>query len=282
MAAPRPGSTLPLLAALAAPGSPAIAADRMAVVVAHPDDETIGCGALLGRLNGVTLVMVTDGAPRNLADARVAGFSNAAGYARARSEELAAALALGGRAEVRTVSLGVPDQEAAHHLPEIARGLALLLGRMKIETVLTHAYEGGHPDHEATAFAVHAARQLLARTDRSLAVLEMPFYRLGPYGMLTQDFAEGGGRPLILQLSEEERHRKAAMIAAYVSQRRTLAGFGIELELFRPAPEYDFASLPNEGRLLYEAYDWGLTGAQWLEASRAALAELGLRRRPWA
>jgi N-acetylglucosamine malate deacetylase 2 len=41
----------------------------VAVVVAHPDDETIGCGAILRRLPLVRLVHVTDGAPRDMIDA---------------------------------------------------------------------------------------------------------------------------------------------------------------------------------------------------------------------
>ena len=50
--------------------------------------------------------------------------------------------------------------------------------------VLTHAYEGGHPDHDAVAFAVHRAAR---RT--SAAVVEMPFYHAGPDGVARQVFA---------------------------------------------------------------------------------------------
>jgi hypothetical protein len=47
-----------------------IDATCMAFVVAHPDDETIGCGAPLSRPRGVRVIVVTDGAPRDLKDAR--------------------------------------------------------------------------------------------------------------------------------------------------------------------------------------------------------------------
>ena len=66
------------------------------MVVAHPDDETVGAGATLPLFRRLLLVHATDGAPRDLADARAVGFADAAGYAAARRRELDAALAAGG------------------------------------------------------------------------------------------------------------------------------------------------------------------------------------------
>ncbi len=61
-----------------------------------------------------------------------------------------------------------------------------------------------------------------------------------------------------------------------MSQRETLAAFDTATERFRPAPDYNFATLPNGGQLLYERYDWGMDGRRWAGLARAALAELGL------
>src|SRR5437764_14240340 len=84
------------LAALASPEREAIADLRVAIVVAHPDDETIGIGAQLRRLPNSTIVAVTDGAPRDESDAHAYGFSGWQDYAAARENELAAALAEAG------------------------------------------------------------------------------------------------------------------------------------------------------------------------------------------
>ena len=51
--------------------------EPVAIVVAHPDDETIAAGASLPLLRTLTLVHVTDGAPARLQDARAAGFGTA-------------------------------------------------------------------------------------------------------------------------------------------------------------------------------------------------------------
>ncbi len=84
-------------------------ATRLMIVVAHPDDETIGIGGQLRRLRDVSLLHVTDGAPRDGEDAGRHGFAALADYAAARRQELAEALAAG-------------DAAAAESCAELAHG----------------------------------------------------------------------------------------------------------------------------------------------------------------
>jgi LmbE family N-acetylglucosaminyl deacetylase len=71
------------------------------IVVAHPDDETIGMGAQLCCFKDALLLQVTDGAPRDGRDAAAHGFANIAEYAFARRVELLTALRAGGAGDLR-------------------------------------------------------------------------------------------------------------------------------------------------------------------------------------
>lgn len=251
----QPNIAKAFLAKLRDPRRPRIDARRIAIVVAHPDDETYGCGAALARLDGVALVHVTDGAPRDGVDARANGFQNWQAYAAARQEELRAAMAVGGPPSRRMISMGLPDQQVHLHLPELFRALAALFVERSTSIVLTHAFEGGHPDHDSVAFAVSQAA-------RSIAVVEMPYYRLGPAGQLSQSFlgVKGAGDEHRIEIDEQESERKKRMLAAYKTQQGPLSQVSLTFETFRLSPPYDFSKLPNGGRILYEAlFDWGIS-----------------------
>lgn len=238
-------------------------AQRVAVVVAHPDDETIGAGASLALLRRFTLVHVTDGAPRTLHDARAAGFATGAEYAAARRAELRAALAAGG-ADAELIELSIPDQGATAAMAGIAHELAALFTARRIEAIVTHPYEGGHPDHDATAWAVHAA----ARSGP--AVIEMLSYHVGPDGGIETDRFLPGPEPVQVALSPVEQAVKRRMLDCFATQTAVLAAFGTERESFRIAPAYDFTAPPHPGPTYYDGFDWGMTGAAW-RATAAAL-----------
>lgn len=235
---------------------------RVALVVAHPDDETIAAGASLHLLPGLLLVHVTDGAPRALADSAAAGFDTPADYAAARRGELMAALRVAG-ASPDLVELGVADQDASLHMPALSHALARLFDAHGIDAVITHAYEGGHPDHDATAFAVHAAAG-------RRPVLEFAGYHADPTGALLTGRFLPGPDPTVITLTEAEQARKRAMFDCFRTQARTLAAFGTREEAFRPAAPCDFTAPPLPGRLNYEHWGWSMTGARWRTLAQEA------------
>jgi N-acetylglucosamine malate deacetylase 2 len=271
------------LGLLADPARRQIFAHDVGIIVAHPDDETIGCGAQLPRLEGANVVILTDGAPRSASVAQEHGHLKIDDYAASRSRELCDALALAGVQKRSIVELGLSDQTAALRLAELSRAIYCLVEAREIRTMLTHAYEGGHPDHDAAAFAVHTAARLKARRGKPLSIIEMPLYRASrDKRWVMQCFTARRDRSAItVHLNGREKDLKHAMFAAYGTQRHTLSAFGVDRERFRLAPNYDFQSLPNNGRLLYEHYDWGMTGERWLALTHAALHELGLEGKSW-
>ncbi len=231
----------------------------VAVVVAHPDDETLAVGGSLHLLTNAMIVHVTDGAPRNSDDALREGFATPSAYAEARRQECRAALqCAGGGAPVqewRVMEWRVPDQDASLHMRAIAGKVSALVAKHAIQAVLTHAYEGGHPDHDAVAHAVQAA----APPER----IEFAGYHAAPDGTLITGRFLPGPEPVTVPLTPAEQDRKRAMLACFVTQRAILAQFGTEAETFRPAPLYDFSQPPHPGRLNYEHWGWDMTGARW-------------------
>ena len=261
---------------------------RVLVIMAHPDDEVLAVGAQMERMAGCRFVCVTDGAPEDGADARVHGFASLEQYRAARRRELACALGLAGLPASVAASLqlhdgsAVPDQRAAGCLVQVARALRREIEAFRPEVVLTHPYEGGHPDHDATAFAAWAAVQALAEPERPLLV-ETVGYHAGTGGetvwikmgeFLPQ--AEAGD-VRVCSLRPEQQEKKRALLGCFPSQAETLGQFGVEREVFRLSPAYDFGRAPHKGVLLYEAYGWGgLTGTEFRSRAVAAMRELGL------
>jgi LmbE family N-acetylglucosaminyl deacetylase len=250
---------------------------RVTVVCAHPDDEVIGAGGRLPHLRGVNIVHVTDGAPHDMSDAITNGFTSRDAYARARAAERERALALARIGRDRIVDIGIVDQEVSFTLVELTHRLTAFLDRDRPDVVLTHAYEGGHPDHDATAFAVHQAiRQIQRRDGGAPIIVELTGYHWFEGGMRTSCFLPDPRRFVrAVMLGSAEQQLKREMFACYASQQRVLASFAAEVERFRVAPTYDFTRPPHEGRLFYEWFNWRVDGAAWRRLARRASSALG-------
>jgi LmbE family N-acetylglucosaminyl deacetylase len=262
-------------------GTPGVAAQarRVVVIVAHPDDEAIGAGAVLRGFPDVTIVHVTDGAPLDEGYAQRKGFTRREDYAQARRTEVVNALKVIGLPEDRIRGLGIVDGEAAWHLVELCHKVADLLDELQPDVVLTHPYEGGHSDHDSTAFAVHLAAGMLLREGRKAPIiLELTSYHNYRGRRRLFNFLPfHGSRIRTVWLSPEDRRVKRQMFDEFTSQSALLQKFPIEVERFRQAPRYLFTVPPHEGELDYERLCKKMTGAQWRANAEQALEALRTR-----
>ncbi len=248
----------------------------VALVVAHPDDEILGLGGCLAQIPAPIIIHLTDGAPRDLSGAVSAGFSTREQYARARGRELERALAAAAVSHERRLALCEVDQEAVFHLTELTRELIPVLA--SVEWVITHPYEGGHPDHDAAAFIVQAACMRLKRAiGRAPQRLEFASYHARDCEIVRGEFWPDPDCPeSALALDAAQRARKRAALSKFVTQRSAIAPFPMDVERLRPAPCYDFSAPPPPGVVLYDRFGGPVQSALWRSEAVRALAALDL------
>ncbi|MBO0727999.1 MAG: PIG-L family deacetylase [Acidimicrobiaceae bacterium] len=115
------------------------------VVAPHPDDEVLGCSAVLHQ-SSVTVVHVTDGVPPWTASDARAEIRSAR-----RTESARAWQALSCTA--RALPLGFGDLVAWQAVEEVCECLCEVIAAAGAARVFLPAYQRGHPDHDASYLA---------------------------------------------------------------------------------------------------------------------------------
>lgn len=247
---------------------------RVVVVVAHPDDEVLAAGSRMDRMADLAVIHLTDGAARDMQDARRLGFATREDYAAARRREVVAAMdALGAEAEL--LCYWHPDKEAILHGPAILDELTRDLGGAA--AVITHAYEHGHPDHDTAALCVHLARERLRAAGLPAPeALEFPIYAMVDGQPAFGRFLPDPDAPeAVLPMGPEDRARRDAALAAYRTQEGVLGFAGGWQERLRPAPRRDFRQPAPNGAAWYDRHGWDMTLARWREHADALLEREG-------
>lgn len=250
---------------------------RCLVIAAHPDDESLGAAAPIAHLPGTAMTYVTDGAPRNLQDARAYGFTTREDYAQARIGESRQAAGILGVAPRDIRALGIVDQEASLDLFCVTYRILEAICDVQPGFVITHSYEGRHPDHDATAFGVHAAARIQETRGRPLPVIEFASYHNATgfvtLGRFIPRVTTWGAEA---RLSPAECDLKREAIQAHKTQLRVTAGFPVDVERYRLAPRYRFTAPPHPGTLYYEHFNWGIDGNGWRAKASQTLHDLQL------
>jgi N-acetylglucosamine malate deacetylase 2 len=255
---------------------------KVMIIAAHQDDETVGAGARLCSLTDAWIVHVTDGAPDSPGVAQRYGFETREEYAAQRRQEVNAALDIAGVLPEHRLCLNYVDGEASLRMVDLVLRIADLIDNIEPDVIITHPYEGGHTDHDATAFAVHLACGLLRREGaKPPAVLEMTSYFRKQGRRVVHEFLPHKRADIDLreiELDAKMRAKKQQMYDCFTSQVRVIQSFGAELEKFRPAPRYVFTRPPHDGELNYERFGDPLRGERWRKDAEEAMAKLRLRK----
>lgn len=181
---------------------------RVAVVAAHPDDETLAVGGFLQALYAqaveLRIIVATDGeAAFPMLDAAAR-----ARLARTRREELRAALHAHGLGRVPVTWLAFPDSGLAEHERELASGLRPLLAGADASVVPWPL--DPHPDHQAAGRAASAA------APRDGRVLSYPIWMW--HWKRPDDAMIPWQRATAQPITREQRARKSAGLAEFTSQ----------------------------------------------------------------
>jgi LmbE family N-acetylglucosaminyl deacetylase len=238
---------------------------RILIVAAHPDDEVLALG---GHFRSVhpRIFHLTTGAGflpiRNLGDRRKA--------------EVRRALALGGIPQRRITLGSVPDQGVALAIPELVGQLTTVIDHVAPDCLLTHAYEGGHPDHDGASLVCRLA------TKGRIPIYEFTSYHNGsPFAvkasLRTNRFLDELDGEVIVPLSKQQQRLKRKMLCCFPTQETILQRFSITEERFRPAPRYRYDKPPHAGTLLYESWGSPMDYVSWQGAVQEAMQKMDIK-----
>jgi LmbE family N-acetylglucosaminyl deacetylase len=230
---------------------------RVLVVLAHQDDECAVSTRIeweRERGHAVTCVFLTDGAARGVDPAL-------------RDAESRRVLLGLGVPESEQIFLGsarrFPDGRLVCHLEPCLEALEEALAGRRFDRVYCQAYEGGHPDHDAShliALALARPRGLLGRTWQFPVYngYRRPWKLFRVQAPLPREALRRGDR--CLPASVALRH--CLLWTHYRSQRRTWLGLAPEQIVRRGLLRREYLTQvrpqalrerPHRGRLLYEA-----------------------------
>lgn len=208
------------------------------VIAAHQDDEVLGLGLTLikHRSNGdrVTVVFTTNGAG---GDWKESGAMQQV-ISAMRFKEACAALAVIGIDPADITCLGFPDGGLHRYIPEARGDIAALIRAIGPHTIYVHAIEGGHLDHDVTAFVVQEVSAGL----RTGPVFEWAEYNREARGGPPIAEARFASDPYVADFECRstpfdlaEFTSKQRMLAEYASQARAIEHFQFRSEILRRA-----------------------------------------------
>lgn len=162
------------------------------------------------------------------------------------------------------------DGHALDNLEDIVMRLTGLIGRLRPASIFVPAFEGGHPDHDATQLAAAVAISRISRDPsdgiHKPTLFEFPLYnRAGARLLRVGEFIPGTTQTRQTPVKQRDRLLKRRLAAIFRSQRMIiwpltgLRGGPMMVhargEPYRQVPaSRDYSIRPHPGRLAYEYY----------------------------
>jgi len=181
------------------------------VVAPHPDDEVLGCGALIAavdRRDALDVVVVSDGSRSPPAAA------GDPGLAATRRDESLRALAILGVPEENVRFLELPDGQVAAHAARLDAALHDAVTRVSATDVFVPFRFDRHPDHQAVQAA--GVRLLRRAGIRLWEYFVYPYWRLLPGGDVRGHLRSGS--LYALHAGDAALDAKRSALEAYRSQ----------------------------------------------------------------
>ena len=239
-----------------------LAAEKVLVLAAHPDDEVLGAGGFLAlcseRGSSVRVWIATDGTAQEGADSRDPAYAE-----RRREESRRAARALGIEPPLFA---GLQDRNLDSDGGPLARAVAEQLAEFEPDLVLCPSPAEIHPDHRALADALYrtvaASRPEDPDHDR-IRFLRLAFYEI------SQPFL-----PNTLVDISKTAAKKETALSAYESQQsvRDYAGALQGLNAYRRL------TLPGSGPVeAFSVLTWAEVSSRSLEEFRRAIGPAVIR-----
>lgn len=193
--------------------------DLTLFVLAHPDDEVL-FWPLIARAprNRLVVLFVTDGSAGGVLapDIRVR-----------ETQRMLAGLGIDPAAAIFLGrDKGLRDGALHSQIDEAWAGVSSWIDHLgPIGTIYTHAWEGGHSDHDVChALSVALARHVSASRVGQVACYRRPDSGIAPYSLL--DPIAANGVPEVFSMTSAERRAMAKSTTAYPSQWKSWLGLG--------------------------------------------------------
>ncbi len=219
-------------------------------VIPHPDDEIVGCCALIKKFHqkkqNVILFFLTNG----IIDEKLMWPWDKKKYKKIlsiRKKEMISS--------VKYLEVGeyffqnIPSRTLKDNIEKTYKKLFEIVISKKIDSIFCPAYEGGHQDHDVSNF-------IASRFVKSCSVYEFAEYNFFNGKVNSNHFIKNSNNYVLLLLDEKLKEFKKKGMQTYISEQKNLGYISLNQECYRPISSYDYSNPPHKGRLFYRRFSF--------------------------